>query len=560
MKKSRARASAPSKPALATGDHWVRVGRDHWQRGELMQATDCAQMALRQGASQRDAYGLLGDSLMGLRQFEPAFEAYNQALALDSTNASLRFLCGEALFHCGRYDAVLYYLNDLDPGDNPALQVEHAMTLGRAQHKLGMLDQAELNLLKAFLLQPDNEDAVCNLTALFEQDGRHAQALPFLEPAVQRHPTSVRLRYNLGTNLIECGHTDRGIACMRDTLRLAPQHIHAHQNIALALLAQGELQDGWRHYAWRFNRHAAEGGHADWVPQSSALPVHLTGFRVRVLGEQGIGDELFFMRYLPALQARGAVLEYQPSNRKLQPLLAHLEHAIPNVDPAAPGAPADTVLLVGDLPHALGTLPAAPYPAPLALRADAAHILRWQGRSALLSHARPRLGIAWRAGTARLPQPDHQQQRVLFKSVPLDALLDVLAPLPVDLVILQRQASSDELAYVTERVGANRVLDASRDDNDLPDLLALLSLLDGLVGVSNTNVHLAAGLDKLLYTLVPLPYEFRWQTRGNTSPWFPGSKVYRQQREGGWEAPLRQLQSDLQQRFANGQQQSDSGA
>lgn len=560
MKKSRSRPSAPQTPAPTAGPRWVQLGREHWQRGELVQATECAQMALRHGASPRDAYGLLGDCLMGLRQFEPAFDAYNQALALDISNASLRFLCGEALFHCGRYDAVLYYLKDLDPGDNAALQIEHAMTLGRAQQKLGMLDQAELNLLKAFLLQPDNEDAVCNLTALFEQDGRHALAIEFLEPAVQKHPTSVRLHYNLGTDFIECGHTARGIACMRDTLRLAPQHIHAHQNLALALLAHGELTEGWLHYAWRSNRHVAEGGHADWVPQTHALPLDLTGRTVRVVGEQGIGDELFFMRYLPTLQARGASLQYQPCNGKLRPLLSHMEHAIPTVDPATPGAPADTVLLAGDLPHALGVLPASQYPAPVALRVDAAHALHWQHRSALLSHPRPRLGIAWRAGTPRLPLPDDQQQRVLFKSVPLDALLDVLVPLPVDLVILQRQASSDELAYVTQRVGADRMLDASRDDNDLPDLLALLSLLDGLVGVSNTNVHLAAGLATPLYTLVPLPYEFRWQIQGDASPWFPGSKVYRQQLDGGWEAPLARLQTDLQQRFAEAPLRNGPGA
>lgn len=517
-------------------------------------------MALRQGASDRDAYGLLGDSLMGLRQFEPAFEAYHQALALDSANASLRFLCGEALFHCGRYEAVLHYLNDLDPGDNPALQVEHAMTLGRAQHKLGMVEPAELNLLKAFLLQPDNEDAVCNLTALLELEGRHAMALQFLEPAAQKHPTSVRLHYNLGTNLIESGHTVRGIACMRDTLQLAPQHIHAHQNLALALLAQGELAEGWFHYGWRFNRHAAEGGHADWVPQTPTLPQDLTGHTVHVLGEQGIGDELFFMRYLPALQARGAALHYQPCNSKLRPLLAHLEHAFPLVDQATPGTPADTVVLAGDLPHALGALTESPYPAPLAFRVDATQALRWRSRSPLLTQPRPRLGIAWRAGTARSPQPDHQQQRNLFKSIPLDALLDVLAPLPVDLVILQRQASPEELAYATHRVGADRLLDASAHDNDLPDLLALLSLLDGLVGVSNTNVHLAVGLDKPLYTLVPVPYEFRWQTQGDTSPWFPSAKVYRQALDGSWDAPLAQLQVDLLRRFAQDPRPSDPGA
>ncbi|MBC7916705.1 MAG: tetratricopeptide repeat protein [Rhodoferax sp.] len=544
MKPPRAKHQVPPRPADDAGDLWVRQGREYWQQGALAQAVDCAQKALQHGASPLDAYGLLGDSLLGLRQFEPALHAYESALALAPTNIYLRFLCGEALFHLERYADVIACLTDLDPCNNQGLAVERAMTLGRAQQKLGMTEQAELHLLKAYMLQPGNEDAVCNLAGLYEESGRHALALPFLEPAVRQHPTSVRLHYNLGSDLSECGQTARSIDVLSRTLELAPHHIKAHQNLALALLLHGELKTGWPHYAWRFNRHAAEGGQADWIPQTPQLPNDLSGLMVRILGEQGIGDELFFMRYLPALRARGARVLYRLCNAKLQGLLPYLESTdlIDSLDTG--DTTADVSLLAGDLPFALGEPQIHRYPAPLKIHADAAQVHNWKTRFPLLRRDRMRLGITWRAGTAPALQLS-DQHRWLSKTMPLDALLDVLAPLPVDLVVLQRNPRAEELQTIEQRVGAERLLDASRHDNDLVELVALLSQLDGLVGVSNTNVHLAAGLGKSIDTLVPVPYEFRWHAQGLSSPWFPAAAVYRQQLNGDWRPAMTQLQTQL---------------
>lgn len=75
------------------------------------------------------------------------------------------------------------------------------------------------------------------------------------------------------------------------------------------------------------------------------------------------------------------------------------------------------------------------------------------------------------------------------------------------------------------------------------DMLALLSLLDEYVTVSNTSVHLRAGTGRTSRVLVPNPPEYRWMAEGTESPWFPGCKVYRQRLDGSWEAALDALSS-----------------
>jgi hypothetical protein len=89
------------------------------------------------------------------------------------------------------------------------------------------------------------------------------------------------------------------------------------------------------------------------------------------------------------------------------------------------------------------------------------------------------------------------------------------------------------------------VHDFCRLNDDLEAMLAMLSLLDAYVGVSSTNNHLLAGLGRTARVLVPFPPEWRWQTSGDESPWFQGSKLYRQAPGGEWDAALSRLAADM---------------
>lgn len=248
-------------------------------------------------------HALAGDRLLAQGQFAQAFEAYASALQAQPHNVYWRFLAGESLFHLGRYADTVDLLHDLDPGADTTLAIEHALTLGRALQLTGQHTAAEMQLIKAFMLDPGHEEAAYNLGVFYEQAGLPEQAVSFLQAAAQRHPQSVRLHYNLGSSLAQCEQTAAAESALRAVLALQPNHIDAHHNLALLSLRQGQLAQGWPHYAWRFNRHASEGAPTHWVPHTPELPADLHGRTVLVQGEQGIGDELFFMRYLPACLA-----------------------------------------------------------------------------------------------------------------------------------------------------------------------------------------------------------------------------------------------------------------
>jgi hypothetical protein len=154
----------------------------------------------------------------------------------------------------------------------------------------------------------------------------------------------------------------------------------------------------------------------------------------------------------------------------------------------------------------------------------------------------PYTAVTWRAGSKLI-------EHALYKEIPLDQLASALRFAPGTLISVQRlpkAGETDQLAAITGRP----VHDLSAVNEDLEDMLALMSLADDYVSVSNTNVHLRASTGRSARILVPLPSEWRWMRDGESSPWYPGMQIFRQQRDG-WQNALARLGNMLSESSAN---------
>jgi hypothetical protein len=289
--------------------------------------------------------------------------------------------------------------------------------------------------------------------------------------------------------------------------------------------------------------------------------------------EQGLGDEIFFLRYARELHLRGARISYRASD-KLRGLLrgANFIHELPATH--APPPEADASILLCDLPHALMALPSSPlprgslepeysalpqfaqrvaifFPPPpptIRLLPDAARV-RALGEKLRASGDPPYIGVTWRSGTPLAEQTG--RSLVLFKEIPLEKLARAIAPVSGTVISIQRNPKATENSVLSELVG-KPVHDLSALNADLESMLALLALLDDYVGVSNTNTHLRATVGRTARVLVPRPADWRWMSAGDESPWFPGFRIYRQGPDGDWEAALGRLRGDLLAAFGGG--------
>lgn len=434
-----------------------------------------------------------------------------------------------------------------------------ALVLGR----LGETVEARRAVENAIAARPDFAVAHNSAGALAREAGDIGASIAELEYAAALDPSYFEARSNLGVSLTEAGRHDDAIGAFKAALALRSDHAETWRAAAKPLTALGRLDEARaacdralalaprdRRTVWEKALIDLASGHfeAGWdgyrarsmvdrgrrpVPQQRLGP-DLTGRALVLEGEQGLGEELFFLRFATLLKQRGARLIARVDTR-LVPLVARME-SIDDVvaRDTGSGAKGNTeALLLGDVPWLAGAgdgaLPPAAIPAVEALRRKV------QARLALAGPP-PYVALTWRAGISG--------RTTLFKEAPVtliaDALRDGMAGQPATLIALQRAPRAEEIASVASAIG-RPVADFTDLNDDLQAMHALMFEIGDYVAVSNTNVHLAAaaraaGAPVRAHVLVPCPAEFRWLAAGAESPWFPGFSVHREEAREGWTA------------------------
>lgn len=530
-------------------------------QGHHAEAVPCYRRAVALEPKYAEAWNNLGNALDAIGEAEESLAAYRRAVVLDRRDPVAHTGAGTVLVRLGRpAEAVAHFRAAAEADAKTARAHVH---LANALIAAGDMEAALAPLERAVALEPRHAEARRHLGVILRERDRPAEAEPHLRAAVEADPADLQARHILGLSLRDQRRLDEAAAVLRGAADLAPDHADVHgdlanvlkelgqddaalaafdralaldpesdtaaSNRALLRLARGDFAGGWRDYLRRISvREKRATLHRD------PLPADLSGRRALVLRDQGLGDEIFFLRFFAELKARGAWIAYRADPKVAGPIarLPFIDRMVAT-DEEPDGI--DLRLSAGDLPALLGHADAAAIPpsvrlVPLAgARAAAAERLAAFGPP-------PYAGVTWRAGIQRINK--------LSKVAPREGLADALAPLDARVVVLQRAPEPGEAEAFAGRLG-RPVLDLSALNDDLEAMLAVLDLLDEQVCVSNTNVHLRAGLGRASRVLVPFPPEFRWMKDGAQSPWFPGSPVYREAADGDWTAALAALARDL---------------
>jgi Flp pilus assembly protein TadD len=390
---------------------------------------------------------------------------------------------------------------------------------------------------EALEADPANVEARINLANALGHMGRRDEALTEMTVAQAEAGIDALAMSRLATLHGNAGRSAIAVEVAEAALRASPLLPDAHMALASELLRAGDVERGWREYLFRPARglEIMESIAAGSYPPR--LPASLAGVDIALLGEQGVGDILFFMRYARPLADAGARLHVR-ADRRLEPIVSRAM-PIASWSDALEIPPAGITLWMGDLPAFVQPIAAEPMPT-LRASPDAARAARMRER--LGAGALPVVGLAWVAGTQSGRGP--VGQNVLSKEFDPAAIGAALKGLRVRFASIQRHPAPGSREALEAALGAP-VIDLSDANDDLEDMLALASLLDEYVGVSSTNVHLIAAAGGHGRILVPYPADWRWRTSGDESPWFPGFPTYRQDADGAWSTALAKLAHDL---------------
>lgn len=373
--------------------------------------------------------------------------------------------------------------------------------------------------------------------------GEYVQARRVLGQALKEDPNNRNALNNLASTFKALGREPEAIAIYERLIAEHPDFRPPLNNIAFSYLRHSRYADGWRFYMKRVAQKEIEHPRVNPITQRAfaieppAELDHLRGKHVYLVPEQGIGDELFFLRFTKLLQevAQPASLWYAPSI-KLYPIFRRFDfpvHACPMDWIGAPKENAVAVML-GDLPRILG------------------HDGTWFPEHGKLAPSQlieepdeqPTIGVTWRAGNQELVH-----RGGIAKHIPPEALGKALSDCPGRVCIMQRNLQKNELAAFRKGFGERDGLEIFDSDpsplRELAHIITKLESLSGYVGVSNTNMHLLAAMGRTARVLVLFPAEWRWPvTHADESPWFLGFKLYRQD-VYGWEKAIDKLKGDL---------------
>jgi tetratricopeptide (TPR) repeat protein len=400
---------------------------------------------------------------------------------------------------------------------------------GRILVKLERYEEAAALHEAALARAPERCDVMTDLgVALFELD-RFGPALALFRQAFARAPRDARVVANLGNFLDFAGSLDLALAAYEAAGSLSPGDREIRCNHGMALLRAGRWAEGWPLFECRRRqRDPVESIGIARLP-NRLEDADIAGKRILVFHEQGFGDSVQFLRYVPLLAARGAeVLLRMPTP------LARLAGSVGGVgqvltDDQVPPA-LDFYSPMMSLPLSFGTtLEAIPQAVPY-LRPPEASRRRWQAALAVLR--RPRIGLVW-AGS---PRGGLDRRRSMSF-----ATLAPLFDLPASFVSLQLGEAAEQWV-VPPGVSA---LDPHGDLVDFAETAALIEALDLVITVDTAVAHVAGAIGKPVWVMSRFSSCWRWLMARDDSPWYPSLRLFRQGRPGDWPELVNRLGAAL---------------
>jgi tetratricopeptide (TPR) repeat protein len=541
---------------------WYLLGAARQELGRLDAAAEAVRESLRRRPGDAAAEDLLGVILARQQRFVEAEACFRRSLETRPDSAEVLLHHGCALRDLARPEEALGALEraillqpDM-PGAWSALTgllaksgkggeavavyrrlaqgrpdaAEAHRNLGVAFLEAGRLDEAEAALQEALRLRPDAALIHNNLGMLRSRQGRLEEAAAVYAEAVRRKPIFHEAHNNLGNALRDLGRFDEAAARYDEALRLKPDYAGAHWNRALLRLLQGDLAEGWAEYEWRW-RLPTVAPRRFGQPRWDGSP--LDGRTILICAEQGLGDTLQFIRYLPLVQQLGGkvIFECPPALTRLLAGAAGVDQLIRPGDPP-PSFDVQAPLL--SLPMLFGTrLDSIPAGAPY-LRADPRLVDSWRRELAPLGGFK--IGVAWQGNPQYVV--DH------LRSIPLACFEPLARTADVRLISLQKGPGMEQLRQVGFPViDFGERLD--KTDGPFMDTAAVLTCVDLLAASDSAVLHLAGALGAPAWAALPFVPDWRWLLGREDSPWHPSLRLFRQDRPGDWKGVFERMADAL---------------
>lgn len=496
--------------------------------GHLEAALTSYNQAITIQPKHASAYCNIGNVLKILEQPERALASYDQAISIQPDHVEAHYNRANTLSELGQLEAAI-------AGYDRAIAIrpdyaEAYSNRGYTLYEFNQFEAAMASCQQAITIQPHLAKAYCNLGCVQSRLNQTEEAIASYDKAIALQPDYVDSYCNRGNALQELGELDAALACYDQAIAIDPNHANAFLGKSVLLLLLGDFENGWKLYEWRWKVKKI-----GLVPRQFPQPLwlgeqSLDGKTILVHTEQGLGDVLQFCRYTKLVSALGArvILEVPES---LIGLLSGLEGVTQLVEVGRNLPDFDYHCPLLSLPLALKTTLKNIPSAPSYLQVNAQKRALWSLR--LGTKVKLRVGLVWSGSSTH--KRDHN------RSLNLTSLLSYL-PDGFEYVCLQKKLRDIDKSVMAANP---HILFFGNKLRDFTDTAALCELMDLVISVDTSIVHLAGALGKETWVLLPSLPDWRWLLDREDSPWYPSVRLYRQSVRYDWQSVLQKLHIDL---------------
>lgn len=553
------------------------MGVIHAQSRNFPEAVTLFESSLEHEPNQPDILNNLGNCRLEMQAPQEAKLLFQKALALSPSHP-------DALFNLAKVEVILERLDiavdlygtllELYPDHHPA-----RVNLAKIFIDEGLAKQAIELLLnqKAWVIQ----DPVMSFTlgVAYKECDQYEQAIDYFDLALKIDPTYNSAYINRASCHRELGHLDAALkdhaqardiadpvvqatwwslyaSLCKDThdhekveeaflkaMALDPSNIKPAYNYGMWLLKQQRFKEAWSLYQYRHQIKTLKT--VVWMP---GLPVWRGGAlngRTLIIGEQGVGDQVFHTKWLKLYLERHGLPVCVTVDDRLIPVMRRSFPEInfwPQSDRVSlKPLDFDVQLGMADLAALMSLDPRVD-----TLVTQPSLIAKKQALLDLPRYGkRPLVGLSWKSANAK---------NSADKSMTLLDAMAELKDVDVDWVNLQYGDVAAEIEQVKMELGID-VLQVPGLDvfNDLDGLMGLIQSCDFVVSTSNSTAHFCGAIGQMGVVMVPYNKGklWYWHTQNGPSPWYPSLYIAHGRSQNDWLHPLSEVKHQLRKHLEN---------
>ncbi len=449
-------------------------------------------------------------------RFDECRNLCNELLQQQPRNSHTLHLLGVLEIQRGDLDAAVPFFEQALSIQEP--NAEFHSNYGSLLTQLKRFPDAEQHLRRAIELKADYPEPHINLGSLLMKKLAFAEALDAFQRALALNPMRDDAHTGAGCAHKQLLQLPEAVGAFRRAIAIDPDNAEAQCNLALVLLQCGAFREGWQKYEWRFRS-------KNWGTRTFRQPrwngENLAKQKILIPCEQGLGDTIQFIRYLPALKRLGPKIVFE-----CPPALKPILNGFPGIDLLIDWPRSSDVERGVDCYVPLMSLPMhfdttfETIPDSVPYLSAVGDMEKWKQR---LNCPGTTVGLVW-SGNPANPM-DH------FRSCKLADFSPLAAIDGVHFFSLQKGTAAEQAAQPPAPM---TLVNIDEYLTDFGETACALALLDLVITVDTSVAHLAGAMGRPVWLLLPFSPDFRWMLVREDSPWYPTMRLFRQNRCGDW--------------------------